>query len=125
MAKYADRNSVEYAVDVTSKQNSRKYSKAIFSDDPSDYKRLDEQKIDGVIRGYDFMGKSGVGLLFIIEGMSKGKEEACAWVTLVDMKSKKVLQTQRVCGKAGGFGFRNYWAKAFFNILKDMRSEMR
>ena len=26
-------------------------------------------------------------------------------------------------GKVGGIGFRNYWAKGFFTILKDMKSD--
>ena len=57
-------------------------------------------------------------MLFVIDGMSKSKEEASGWVTFVDMKSKKVLLTEYKTGKAGGFGFRNYWAKSFQNILK-------
>jgi hypothetical protein len=51
--------------------------------------------------------------------MSKSREEASGWITFVDMGSKTVLRTFRETGKPGGFGFRNYWAKAFLNILKD------
>lgn len=125
VAKYVNRNSVAYATDVTSRQNNRKYSKSFFSDNPEDFERLDARKVEGVIKGYDFMGKSGTGLVFVIEGMSKGKEAVSAWVVFVDMNSKKVLQMERIVGSAGGFGFRNYWAKGFFNILKDVKSAMR
>lgn len=125
VAKYVDRSSVHYAMDVTEKMNNRKYPKTVFSDSPEDYERLQEADIVRLVKGYDFKGQNGVGLLFFIEGMSKGKEEACAWVTFVDMKGKSVLQTKRVYGRAGGFGFRNYWAKSFFNILKNISSEMR
>jgi hypothetical protein len=125
VAKYVDRSSVHYAMDVTAKMNNRKYSKSTFSDDPGEYEHLEEADISRLVKGYDFKGQSGVGLLFFIEGMSKGKEETCAWVTFVDMKSRTVLQTKRIYGRAGGFGFRNYWAKSFFNILKNINSEMR
>jgi hypothetical protein len=30
-----------------------------------------------------------------------------------------VLLSKHITGKSGGFGFKNYWAKAFYNILKD------
>jgi len=60
-----------------------------------------------------------------VEGMSKGLGEAGAWVTLVDMKSKKVISTTYKTGKAGGFGFRNYWAKSWFNIIKESKSDFK
>ena len=125
VAKYVDRESVHYAVEVTGKANNKKYPKTIFSDDPEDYNRLQEADITKQVKAYDFQGKSGVGLLFFIEGMSKGKIQAVAWVTFVDMKTKAVLQTKRITGKPGGVGFRNYWGNAFLNILKNTSSEMR
>jgi hypothetical protein len=51
--------------------------------------------------------------------MSKASELASGWVTFVDTDTRKVLQTHRAEGKPGGFGFRNYWAKAFLSLLKD------
>jgi len=64
-------------------------------------------------------------VLFFIEGMSKGKAMTSAWVVLVDMNTKSVLQSARVEGKASGFGFRNYWAGGFLNVLKNVSSQMR
>ena len=117
VAKTVKRSEVKYAMDVTEKGNNS-IKGNFFSDDPNDYKKLDEQKVANIIKNYDFQGKSGIGMLFVIDGMSKSKEEASGWVTFVDMKSKKVLLTEYKTGKAGGFGFRNYWAKSFQNILK-------
>lgn len=117
VAKTVKRSEVKYAMDVTEKANNS-IKGNFFSDDPNDYKKLDEQKVANIIKNYDFQGKSGIGMLFVIDGMSKSKEEASGWVTFVDMKSKKVLLTEYKTGKAGGFGFRNYWAKSFQNILK-------
>lgn len=117
VAKYVHRSSVEYATEVTDAAND-KAGKDVFSNNPSDFSRLSKADIEKAVRGYNFKGKKGVGLLFFIEGMSKGKEAASAWVAFVDMGKKTVLQTGRLTGDAGGFGFRNYWAKAFLNILK-------
>jgi len=121
VAKYVHRETVVFALDVTARANN-KVGGSFFSSDPSDYNRLKEDDIAKAVKKYDFMGKQGVGLLFFVEGMSKGKEEASAWITFVDMGTKTVLQTWRETGKAGGFGFRNFWAKAFLNILKEADS---
>jgi hypothetical protein len=112
---------VSYGLDVAEKANAKLLKKDFFSNDLNDYKSLTADKINQIIKKYNFQGKKGVGLLIFIEGMSKGKEEAGAWVTYVDMKSKKVLIEGYVTGKPGGFGFKNYWSKAFLNILKDAK----
>jgi hypothetical protein len=125
VAKYVDRNAVHYEIDITTKANNKKFPAKVFFDNPSDFEHLEEADIRNLVKGYDFQGKSGTGLLFFVEAMSKGKEQACAWVTFVDMKSRTVLETKRIYGSAGGFGFRNYWAKSFFNILKNISREMR
>ena len=112
---------IPYALEVAGKANSEIKKPDFFSNDIGDYKRLTADKVAGLVKKYNFQGKSGVGLIIFIEGMSKGKEEAGAWVAYVDMKSKKVLISGYVTGKSGGFGFKNYWAKAFLNILKDSK----
>lgn len=117
VAKAVKRAEVKYAMAVTEKANNS-IKGNFFSDDPNDFKKLDEQKIANLVKGYDFQGKSGIGLIFFIDGMSKSKESASGWITFVDMKSKKVLHTQYETGEAGGFGFKNYWAKSFHNMLK-------
>lgn len=117
VAKAVKRAEVKYAMDVTEKANNS-IKGNFFSDDPNDYKKLDEQKVANLVKNYDFQGKTGIGFIFFIDGMSKSKDEASGWVTFVDMKSKKVLLTEYKTGKAGGFGFKNYWAKSFLNLLK-------
>jgi hypothetical protein len=117
VAKAVKRTEVKYAMDVTEKANNA-IKGDFFSNDPNDYKKLDEQKIANLVKNYNFQGKTGIGLMFFIDGMSKSKDEASGWITFVDMKSKKVLLTEYKTGKAGGFGFKNYWAKSFHNMLK-------
>lgn len=109
---------VKYALEVTQKTNNA-LKKDFFSMNPSDYMLLDEAKVEDLVKKYNYQGKTGIGLIMFIEGMSKGKDEASAWVVYVDMKAKKVILSKHITGKAGGFGFKNYWAKAFYNILKD------
>jgi hypothetical protein len=112
---------IPYDLDITAKANESLGKKDFFSSNLDDYKKLTEDNINGIVKKYNFQGKKGVGMIVFVEGMSKGKKEAGGWVTFVDMGSKKVLLTVYETGKAEGFGFKNYWAKAFYNIVKEAK----
>ncbi len=75
-------------------------------------------KVMQIISEYDSGDNKGIGLVFIVESLNKYKEKASVWVTFFDIQSKKVLLAKRIEGKASGFGFRNYWAGAYYNIMK-------
>ena len=119
------RMEVQYATDVTDRMNEKITDGDFFTDDNMSYQLLTEDKISSLVKKYNFDRKKGIGLVFFVEGMSKNREQASMWATFVDMGSKKVLLTHRITGKAGGFGFRNYWAKAFFNGLKQLKSDYK
>jgi len=119
VADAVNRDNVKYAIDVTGDANSKSDGN-YFTPNASDYQLLTADKISSLISKYDFKGNMGLGMLFFVDGMSKDKEEASIWITFVNMEDKTVLLTKQVSAGAGGFGFRNYWAKSFFNVLKDM-----
>jgi len=78
---------------------------------------LKPEDIKKHVKSYDLSGKKGIGLVFVMEGMSKTNKEATMYVTLVDMASKKVLLSEQMTGKAQGFGLRNYWAYTVYKVL--------
>lgn len=125
VAKYLKRTEVGYSINAAAKMNNKKYPKNYFSDEPEDYQHLTEAQVRKLVKDYNFGNEKGTGVLFIVEGMSKGKAMASAWVAFIDMSTRTVLQTARIEGKAGGFGFRNFWAGSFLNILKNVSGEMR
>ncbi len=112
-------------IDAVSKANEKTNKKELFSESISDYQLLDEESVKSMLKKYDFKGKEGLGFLLVAEGMSKGKEEASYWATFVDMKTKRVVYTKRVTGKASGFGFRNYWAGSMKSVFKTMKKEFK
>lgn len=110
---------VKYATDVTASANA-KTEKDYFVEDPGSFRHLDKDKVADVVRNYDYKGKKGIGMMFVVEGMHKEAKKASMWVVFVDMSSKTMLMAQQVEGAANGFGFRNFWAKAFLNGLKEV-----
>lgn len=77
--------------------------------------------IESIVKGYNFSGKKGIGLMFVMESMNKATATASMYVTLIDLSSKKVLLTERMTAKPAGFGFRNYWAKTIYEVLDDIK----
>jgi hypothetical protein len=59
--------------------------------------------------------------VFIVEGLNKPGAKGSMYVTFIDMATKKVLFSERMVGKAGGFGYKNYWAKSVFEVLEDIQ----
>ncbi len=124
VADAVNRTEVEYAIEVTRKANNSLKGN-FFTDDMNMYQTLDEKKVEGLVKKYDYMGKKGIGMLFFVEGMSKGKEASSMWVAFVDMGTKKLLLAKPIEGKSGGFGFRNYWAKTFLMGVKEVKNNWK
>ena len=117
VAKMAHRPAAAFALNVTEKVNSG-IKKDFFTENPADFHTLTKENISELVKQYDFQGHTGIGILFFMEGMSKGLGKAGMWVTFVDMASKTVLLTEYGEGKTGGFGFKNYWANTIYKVVK-------
>ena len=102
----------------TDKRNEKADPDKLLSTNTEDFNRLKESDIEALIKGFDGGKRTGTGLLFVVEGMSKTQKAISLWVTLFDIKSHKVLMTKRMEGALGaGFSFRNYWATGFKKII--------
>lgn len=65
VANAVKRTEVKYGMEVTEKANNS-IKGNFFSNDPNDYKKLTDEKIAGLVKQYDFQGKTGIGLLFLL-----------------------------------------------------------
>lgn len=116
----AFRKPITNDISVTEKVNATIDADKIKSSNSSDETRLDAAAIQKVVNQYDLGGKKGAGLVFIMEGLNKPGAKGSMYVTFIDMATRKVIFTERMTGKAGGFGYKNYWAKSVFEVLKDI-----
>jgi ribosomal protein L15 len=85
---------------------------------------ITEDQVKKSVSHYSLGAKEGVGLVYVVESLNKTEEKLIAWVTFIDLSSKKVIYTEKVEGKAGGFGFRNYWAGGVFKINDAIDSKL-
>jgi hypothetical protein len=119
------KSNIDHDFSAVTKNNAKINMNDIISTNAADFDRLKESDITAVVKALDLSGKSGVGFLFVMEAMRKvdKKGDAAIWVTLVDMKTKKVLMTERIVEKATGIGFRNYWASTIKEVIDDIEKK--
>lgn len=120
LTKAFKRTSITNDIAVTEAVNAKLDAEKIKSSNTADENRLNAAEIQKVVNNYNLDGKKGVGLVFIVEGLNKTGAKGSMYVTFIDMGSKKVLFTERMTGKAGGFGYKNYWAKSVYEVLEDI-----
>lgn len=118
------KSTVETDLGPVAKRNEKANAAELKSTSSSDFSRLKESDITAVVKALDYGKNTGVGVLFVMEGMNKTAKAASIWVTFVDMKSKKVLMTERIESKtAAGFSWRNYWASSIRNLLETIEKK--
>jgi len=120
------KNNIEHDLSAVKKNNAKANLDEIISTDKKDFNRFKESDIAAMVNDLDLSGKQGIGFVFVMEAMRKIEKNSSAaiWVTFIDMKSKKVLMTERVDSKViGGFGFRNYWASTIKNLIDNIEKK--
>jgi hypothetical protein len=120
------KSNINHDLSAVTKNNAKANLNDIISTNSADFNRLKEADINAEVKSLDLSGKEGVGLLFVMEAMRKeGKKgNAAIWVTFIDLKTKKVLMTERIEADAkGGFGFRNYWASTIKELIDEIDSK--
>lgn len=123
VAKAVGRSKVEKATDVTTDRNGEVDVQAMFTNDQKDYLHIQPSDIDGIVSSFDFKGKTGIGLVFIVETFSKPNEEGSIYVTFVNMGSKETLFSERLTAEPKGFGMRNFWAGCVYGVLTKMQKK--
>ncbi|MBZ4189811.1 hypothetical protein [Niabella beijingensis] len=106
-----------------SKRNQKTDPDQLLSSDSDDFHHLEESDVEKLVKGFNTGDKTGTGLLFVVDGMSKTRKAISVWVTLFDIKSKKILLADKMEGKVGmAFSFRNYWAAGMKNVIDNIKS---
>ncbi len=119
--KAIEKSNFSYDLSFVRAKNEKVDADKIKSSSSSDALRLTKSDIENTVKGYNFNGKKGIGLMFIMESMNKSAKQGNMYVTFIDMASRKVLFTERMSGEAGGFGFRNYWVRPVSEVIEKIQ----
>jgi len=118
------KGNIDHDLSLVEKRNSKINADQIKSSSSADFNHLRAEDISALVSGFDFGDKKGIGILFVMDGMDKATKEGSVWVTIIDIRNKKVLLTDRVEGKTGmSFGFRNFWATAIRSVIENIEKK--
>ncbi len=80
--------------------------------------KIEIDKVKEVIKKYDLKDKTGTGLIFVAENLSKTAKSGTFWVCFFDLKSKEIIDCKHKEGAVSGIGFRNFWASSVYSVMK-------
>lgn len=116
LAEVFGKSNVTINLDIVTERNAMPDPGELVTNEPYSF---GADVVSDIIAEYD-TGEEGIGLVFIIESFSKTDEMGYMWVTFFDKSTGEVLLSKHMAGNAGGFGLRNYWAKSYYNVMKDI-----
>lgn len=113
---------VEYAMDLAVERSMARSMDGIVQ---SGSWELGKEELATVLKHYMKKGKEGTGALFIMETLNKTDAKSTMWLVTFDMASGDIHHLKRYMGTPGGFGFRNYWARSYYNVLTALMNNPR
>lgn len=106
-----------YDMDIVTNINSNTLLEGMEASSAPNYTMNDLKKF---VSAYPLEGKSGIGIAFIVESFNKGTEQAIIYFVAISMSTKEVLIYEKINAHPGGFGIRNYWGGAIFDVIKQI-----
>jgi hypothetical protein len=118
--KYFKKSLGHYCLKSTNANNEEMNVEEMFVDSKEQLK-ISQEQIESIVESLSCDENSGVGLVFIAEGLNKPDVQASYYVVFFNEDTKEIIYSKRIVEKAGGFGFRNYWASAIYKIMKNWK----
>lgn len=116
------RTNISNDLSLVTERNKKIELESIHSLKSSDYDRLKISDIEKAVSEYEFNQENGIALVIFVEAFSKARREGAMYVTFIDMATKKIVHTERITGKSGGFGFRNYYSHCVLEVMEEIQS---
>lgn len=113
------RNSITNDIDMIMAKNAQTPEASIESYNAITYNNEDITKF---VNEYNTEGKSGIGIVFLVENLNKSITEASIYFVAINLSTKEVLIAERFIETPKGIGIRNYWANTFYKMIKDIQS---
>ena len=82
--------------------------------------KISEDEAARVVSAYTDPGVDKLGAIFVMETLDKMEARSTMWVIVFNISSGKVQYMKRRAGGVGGFGFRNFWARSYYEVLKNL-----
>lgn len=82
---------------------------------------VSEDQLIQLISHFDTGDYNGYGVLFVAGLLDKSDNRGTYTVVIFNTKTKQIIKSQEISGKASGFGLRNYWAGSVYKAIKELK----
>jgi hypothetical protein len=86
---------------------------------------LSKVELADALKAYIIPSVNKTGVLFIMETLNKPGQTSTMWVVVFNIATSEIHHLKRYSGIPGGFGFRNYWARPYYNVLASLKKNPR
>ena len=117
------KKSVIVDIEGVNKENKKATSAQIIKEDGSfiNDTHIQTEDIEKLVKSYELSEKEGLGLVFVVDRLVKPEKKGSIYIVFFDIEKRTVIVCDRYIGKAGGFGFRNYW----FGVVKQVDKKLK
>jgi len=74
-----------------------------------------------VMKNYIAPGVNKVGGIFVVETLNQHDTKATMWLLFFNVSTGELIHMGKYEGIAGGFGFRNYWVRPYYDVLTQFK----
>ena len=113
---------VHYNMEYTILRNQERDMSGIIQLDPYS---IDEEQVKSVVMLNTDPSADKLGAMFVMETLNKIEEVSTMWLAVFNLASGEILYIRRYSGAVGGFGFRNYYARSLYNVIKNLKMSPR
>ena len=117
--KFLHVNSVPINLDLVTKYNAEVDENILYNGGAIN---ITPQDIQAAASKYANTGK-GIGVFFLVEKFDKNEETGVVDIVYFDRATGSVLLSDKLYGKPGGFGLKNYWIKSIYNVFDEIESK--
>ncbi len=86
---------------------------------------ITEEQARKAIEQYKPETKDGMGCSFVIERFDKPEEKVVAWVVFFDLSNMQIVNIEKMEGKVGGIGLKNYYAAGLAKITAKLGDKVK
>lgn len=86
---------------------------------------IDEEQVKSVALQNIDPNMDKLGAMFVMETLNKIQGVSTMWLAVFNVASGEILYMRRYSGAVGGFGFRNYYARSHYNVIKNLQMSPR
>ena len=86
---------------------------------------IPEAQVRELVQSYKDPSLQKTGALFVMETLNKREQKATIWVVFFEVATGNILSVRHYITSPAGFGFRNYWARPYYNVIRSLSRSSR